>query len=231
MDIQKILDYQKQDFEIIKLERQLDNNEDKNIYQNMVSVVKNAQNRSNTLDIEASEILSEYAKLEKTYNENLKSCGAVLNQKFDKISDDDLNNVSSVAEDIINNISILEKKLMVLAEKVNAVLSEFEATKKKYNDAKQKYTNHKQAYEKAVSELTPQIEEKTKEIKKLEKDLDQTLLAKYKQRRQDKIYPVFVPLADKSCGGCMMEIPSASLQKLKNDGFLECEHCRRIIYQ
>ena len=146
MDINKILEYQKKDFEIIKLERQLDNNEDKKIYQSMVNVVKTAQNKSTSLEKEASDILHEYKTLEKKYNDNLKSCGVVLNKKLDTISEEDLNNVSEVAHNIVNNINILEKKLMYLAERVNAILSEFETTKKKYNDAKQKYTTHKESY-------------------------------------------------------------------------------------
>ena len=34
--------------------------------------------------------------------------------------------------------------------------------------------------------------------------------------RPNNFYPVFVPLNDKSCGGCMMELPSASVKKLKD---------------
>lgn len=230
MNIDKILEYQKQDFEIIKLERQLDNNEDKKIYQSMVGVVKDAQNRSTSLNKEAKTLLEEYKSLEKVYNDNIKSCGIVINKKLDNVSEEDLENVSDAANDIINNINILEKRLMYLAERVNAILSDFDATKKKYNEAKLKYTAHKEAYEKKSEELAPRIEKLKQDIKSLEKDLDATCLAKYKQRRDDKIYPVFVPMLDKTCGGCRMEIPSASLEKLKNQGFLECEHCRRIIY-
>ena len=230
MKIEKILEYQKKDFDIIKLERQLENNEDKKIYQSMIGVVKDAQNKSTSLDKEANALIQEYKNLEKTYNENLKSCGVVLNTKLDKISENDLTNVSTVANDLINNMSILEKKLMYLAERVNAILSEFENTKKRYNVAKQKYSAHKTAYEKKQSEIMPEIEKKRQEIKKLESGIDPVYLAKYKQRRADKMYPVLVPLIDKTCGGCRMELPSASLQKLKENGFLECEHCRRIIY-
>ncbi len=230
MKIEKILEYQKKDYEIIKLERQLENNEDKKIYQNMISVVKDAQNKSNALDNEANYLIQDYNKLEKTYNENLKSCGVVLNAKIDKVSENDLSNLTNVASDLINNMSILEKKLMYLAERVNAILSEFEATKKRYNVAKQKYSAHKTAYDKKQSEIMPEIERKKQDIKKLEDGIDPVYLAKYKQRRADKMYPVLVPLTEKSCGGCRMELPSASLQKLKENGFLECEHCRRIIY-
>ncbi len=230
MDINKILDYQKKDFEIIKLERQLENNEDKKIYQNMVGIIKDTKNKSTALDKEASTLLEEYKSLKHTYDENLKSCGIVLNKDIEKISEDDLNNVANVAENLINNMNIIEKKLMYLAERVNGILSQFKDSKKKNSEAMKQYTAHKNAYEKLSEELKPQIEEKQKEIKKLEKDVDATLLSKYKQRRADKIYPVFVPVTDKACGGCRMEIPTASLEKLKKQGFLECEHCRRIIY-
>ena len=230
MSIDKILEYQKKDFEIIKLERELENNEDKKIYQRMLGVVKEAQNKSTMLDKEANQLIQDYNNIKKSYNENLKSYGTILNTSLDKISENDLNNVNTVAGDLINNLSILEKKLINLAEKFNAILSEFEIAKKKYNEAKQKYILHKNAFEKKQKEIIPEIDKKKKEINKLESGIEQIHLLKYKQRRTDKIYPVFVPLIDKACGGCRMEIPSASLQKLKEKGFLECEHCRRIIY-
>lgn len=230
MDISKILEYQKQDSEIIKLERKLYSSEDKKIYQDMINVVKNAQNRSTALDNEAKALFDEYQALEKAYNENQKSCGTVLNTKLEKVGDEDLNNVSKSVSNLMDNINILEKKLVYMAERVNSILSEFDATKRKYAQAKQKYTEHKEKYDKLVETLTPQIEEKKKDLKKLEKDIDATILAKYKQKRSDRVYPVFVPLNDKSCGGCMMELPSASLMVIKDKGFLECEHCHRIIY-
>ena len=228
--IDKILEYQKRDFEIIKLERQLENNEDKKIYQNMIGIVKDAQKKSTSLDKEANSLLQEYKSLQNAYNDNLKSCGVILNKNLDKINIDDLDSVSNVAGNLINNMNILEKKLMFLAERVNAILTEFDSTKKKYNEAKQKYTSHKTAYEKIAEEISPQIEKLTKEIKGLESSIDTNYLSKYKQRRSDKIFPVFVPMVDKACGGCRMEIPSASLSLLKSQGYLECEHCRRIIY-
>lgn len=230
MNIEKILEYQKQDLEVIKLERKLNKSEDKKIFQEMINVVKNAQNRSTKLDNEAKDLFLEYQTLEKAFNENQKSCGAVLNTKLEKISSDDLSGLSKTVSNLMDNVNYLEKKLVVLAEKVNAILSDFDKTKAKHSEAMKKYTEHKAKYDSMVETLTPQIEEKKKEVKKLEEDIDATILAKYKQRRNDGIYPVFVKLNDKSCGGCMMELPSASLSKIKEQGFLECEHCRRIIY-
>ena len=65
----------------------------------------------------------------------------------------------------------------------------------------------------------------------IEKEIPTALFEKYNKKKQDKIFPVFVPEMNNSCGGCMMELPSAQIEKLAKEGFLECENCRRIIFK
>lgn len=228
MNIQKILDYQTKDFEAIKLQKQLDTNEDKRAYEQMVDVVKNLQNRSINLEKEAGNLIEDYEQLKKTYEDNAKSAAVVTSKNLENIEDIDA--ISEVTNNIVANMSILEKKLLAMAERVNAILSEFEVSKKKYNEAREKHRNHKSKFEAESDKITPLIVKIEAELKLLEPDISVEVLKKYNQRRQDKIFPVFVPLVDKSCGGCRMQIPSASLETLKTKGFLECEHCRRIIY-
>ncbi len=230
MKIDKILEYQKRDFEVIKLERQLLSSEDRKVYRAMIDVVNVAQNNSNALEKEASNLKKEYDNLLKTYNENLKNCNAMARKDLNNVTEADLQNLGKVSEVLIKNLSVIEKKLFNIAERINVCLNQFDATKKKYSEARAKYNDHKQKYDKLASEINPKIEQAKQELQKLESGIDEVLLAKYKQRRADKIFPIYVPLTDKACGGCRMEIPSASLEKLKKDGFLECEHCRRIIY-
>lgn len=230
MDLKKILDYQKKDAELIKLERTLNNNEDKKVYTQMISVVKDAQNRSNALEKQAGDLLGVYQNLKKTYEDNIRSANIVNNKNLEKTSLADLDTIEEIASNIMTNLNILEKKLLLEAEKVNAILNDFDQTRKKYNLAKDKYAKHKALFDEQSKKLQPEIEEKTKAVKKLENDIDPTILAKYKQRRQDNIFPVFVPCIDKACGGCRMELPYANLATLKTKGVLECEHCRRIIY-
>lgn len=230
MNIDKILEYQKKDFELIKLQRQLENDEDKKIYTQMIASAKDSQNKSAVLEKEAGELISDFEQLKKIYEDNVKSAGKVSTKNLDNSKVEELDNVVELSSNILSNLNVLEKKILALAEKVNSILSDFEQTKKKYNQAREKHKVHKQKYEDKVKELEPQMQSIEKELVALEKQLDKEMFAKYKQRRQDKIYPVFVPNMDKSCGGCRMELPSASLEKLKEKGFLECEHCRRIIY-
>lgn len=230
MDLKNILEYQKKDAELIKLERALSLNENKKIFTQMVKVVKESQNQSTALEQQASDLLNAYNSLKKTYADNTKTANILANKNLENLTEEELLSIDNIAQTISKNLSILEKKLLSQAETVRNVLSNFDQTKKKYNLARDKYNKHKELFDKESEDLKPQIEQKTKEIKGLEKNLDSALLAKYKQKRQDKIYPVFVPCIDKACGGCRMELPSASIAQLKNNGMLECEHCRRMIY-
>ena len=230
MDLNKILEYQKKDSEIVKLERQLNGNENKKIYSQMIDVVKEAQNQSAMLENEAGNLMNSYEKLKKTYNDNLKTANALNNKNIENLTLEDLQSLEDVAKTIVNNLAILEKKLLSEAERVRNVLQNFDTTKKKYNLAREKYNKHKALFDEESKTLKAEIDQKNKSLKELESGIDSTILAKYKQKRQDRIYPVFVPCIDKTCGGCRMELPSASISTLKKDGIFECEHCRRIIY-
>ena len=145
------------------------------------------------------------------------------------MSNKDLDTVIEAANSIINNLNILEKRLFTQAESLNATLNEFNSTKKNYGSARAKYAENKKIYEEELGKKSPQIDQIKKDLSKLEKDIEPKLITRYKQLRADRIYPVFVRLIDKSCGGCRMERSAAELDKLKNQGYLECENCHRII--
>ena len=51
-----------------------------------------------------------------------------------------------------------------------------------------------------------------------------------KTMKNDKIFPVFVSLKEGHCAGCMVEIPTSKINKLKSNGTIVCEQCHRIIY-
>lgn len=229
MDFTKILEYQKKDGELFKIERELNQNESKKISQEMFGVIKKAQDRSKSLENKAGIILKDYDSIKKAYNENISQLEKFVSKKLEEITDKDLDTVMNAANSIINNLNILEKKLFAEAESLNATLNEFNSTKKNYGNARAKYAENKKIYEDELSEKNPQIDQIKKELSKLEKDIEPKMLSRYKQLRSDRIYPVFVRLIDKSCGGCRMERSAGELDKLKNQGYLECENCHRMI--
>ncbi len=229
MDFTKILEYQKKDGDLFRIERELSQNENKKIYQDMIGLVKKAQERSSSLESKAGELLRDYESIKKAYDENISQYEKFISKNLENVSEKDLEIIINATNSIINNLNILEKKLFTEAEILNNTLNEFNSTKKTYGTARAKYAESKQAYDEELNKKTPQIEQIKKELTALEKGLDSKLLARYKQLRADRIYPVFVKLIDRSCGGCRMERSAAEIDKIKNQGYMECENCHRII--
>lgn len=227
---EKILEYQKLDANLIALEREAEKDPTKQNLMKAMTLAKDSQSQLISLDETAKQAISEYesckGEFEKYFNEldnfnkeDLSSLSAeVLNAKLDEI-----NALSS-------KLASLERGLSMQAENINNIIKNSEYYKKSIILNKQKYNENKEIFEEISKKYTPQIEGIKKQMLEMEKDLDPKFLTKYKHLRQDRIFPVFVPLNGSSCGGCSMEIPSALINKLKENGYLECEQCRRYVY-
>lgn len=230
MDISKIIEYQKKDSELYKIENQLAKSEFKKNYQDMVAIVKKAQEKSSNLEYQAGIILKEFNNLNKTFNENNANVAKLSNKDLTKLTESEYETLTKTINALINNLNILEKKILQIAEKLNVSLNEFDVAKKNYGAAKAKYADNKKKYDDLVASKQPEIEKIKSELEVMEKSIDPKLLAKYKQHRQDKIFPVFAPLSNRSCGVCMLELSSVEVDKVKSQGYLECDNCHRIIY-
>lgn len=230
MDIQKILEYQKKDFEIIKYERQITESEDKKILEKLVFMVKDSQNTSTLLEKDAEEAILRFKDIKTNYIENNKKFEILKNINLDNLKEEEKNEIVNQLSELANLLSNLEKKLLNIADKINTIISNFDGAKKQYETAKQRHHIHKAKYKKLISEVNPEIEKLKKNLKILEEKIDPKFIAKYNSIRQDNIFPIVVPLIENTCGGCMIELSMAQIQKLKKEKFLECENCKRIIY-
>lgn len=229
MDFKNVLEYQKKDGELIKIERELNSHPSRKISSEMIGVVKKAQERSVQLESHAGALSKDFEALQKAYKENVSQIEKFVSKDLESLSQKDLESISEACNAILNNMNILEKKLFSAAENLNITLNEFEKTKKQYGAARAKYGEHKQVYDALFKQKEPEINAIKAELAKLEGGIEPKLLAKYKQLRSDKLFPAFVRLNDKSCGGCRMELSAAEIEKVKTNGYMECDNCHRII--
>lgn len=231
MEIKNIIEYQKIDTKLFQLERELNQSVNKKKCVELSNIAKDSQIKSAKLEQEASQIAQDIQNLFAIADQNKLKIRQILDQKLEGMTAEQIENSIALKDKLVQNLNIIDKKATKLAESANTVLAEFNKTKTVYKSAGEKYKEYKDAYDKEVLEKSPKIEELKKELKNLEKTIDSKLLEEYNKRRNDKIFPVLVPLNNKSCGGCHMEIPASSLSKLDSDGILTCENCRRIIYK
>ncbi len=230
MDITKILDYQKLDTELFKLEKAIRDNNHRKTANEMLKRANDAQTRSVQLENNAKELVERINKIKEQFEVQNKMLNQVLVKDVDNMDEKEVENMLVLKDKLMHNSNILDKSLSQLAEKVKLVIDEYQKVGKIYSDARNKYSVSKASYDKELAEIEPKKKELESSLKSQEKGLEKDALEKYKKLRQDNIFPVFVPLREHSCGGCNMELPIATISKIKESGSIQCEHCHRIIY-
>ena len=231
MNIEKILEYQKLDSELYKIEKQLRENKNKQTANQMHENMKNAQARSLKLEEKAGTVFAEIEKLKNQYKTQEEKIKEFSSKNLDKMSKEELEKYSVLKDKLNQNLTILEKNLSSLAETVNALLSDFNKTIKTFNTSKEQYLKSKESYDNDVKSIEEEKKEIADKLNKLETGIDGKIMELYKKKRNENLFPVVVPLKGNSCGGCHVELAYATISVLEKEGILTCEHCRRLIYK
>ena len=224
---EKIIEYQNLDIKKNALQKTMNSLKEKDEVEKFAGLIKDNQNRLTEIDNDAKKIISVYEKCEEDFKKLKKEIEKI---NSDTLSEEDKEKWANSEDALDKQFSNIERNLSVQVENVSNIIKRFETCKNNIVAYKEKYLESKQKYADALKQYEPQIDEINKTLLSLEKEVDKKLLLRYKQLKQDKIFPVFVPVNVNSCGGCSMEFSSAHMTKLKQAGYLECEHCRRINY-
>lgn len=228
--IKEILEYQKLDAKLVSIEKEIANSPAKQTANKMVEYVKAAQQTLVNLEQNANYLIAEYEKLNNQYQQTLKQVEKLAKQKYDNLSTDELRESATYITQMNGTILNIERNISILSDKIAKILRDFDKTKEQAKTAKAKFEHNKAEYTKLVASKQGDIEKLKQELTKVEKTINKDMLKKYKDLRGDNKFPIFVPLVNESCGGCMMNMPRARLDKLKAAKILECENCHRMIY-
>lgn len=227
----KILEYQKTEGAIIKLENELAKSSDREKAGEIQRELKNYHSRLLVLEENAKRVNAAYAlaiKKYQEYNEKL----AELEKQVEQASAEKADFYEKAYKDFLNIASGLEKEIAKMHNDIQQISHEYEEIIKKSKIGREKFDGHKEKYTKLKNEVEPKIAELKVNLAKIQKEIDGKLYQKYIQKRENRIFPVFVALSDNKCGGCRMEISASKLGAMKNNefGVIECENCGRIIY-
>lgn len=232
MDLTNLLKYQELDEKLYNVEQRLTKSPARKRAGELSKIAKNAQLKSNELELEAGKVLKEIEDVKAKFEENKKSLQSLLNKDLDKLSMEDLDKITSLKAKILSNLNFLEKHLQKHAELVNRILMDFNKTKKMYDEARVQFIECKNKIDEETKALEPEKERLVKELEELSKSVEKNLLAEYKKRRNDNIFPVVVPLEGTNfCGRCRMELPMVAISRIKDVGVITCEHCKRLVYK
>ncbi|MGI6238421.1 MAG: zinc ribbon domain-containing protein [Christensenellales bacterium] len=97
--------------------------------------------------------------------------------------------------------------------------------------AKQEYDQIRGVYDREYKSDNKKLANMRADIERESRNIDPSLLARYKAIKQHSTPPMARLSDDGQCLGCFMQLPSATLRIIKEDEKLvECDNCGRIIY-
>jgi len=228
MQIKEMLEYQKLDGEIRKLEAEVKNSEDRKNATKMQDYLRDGQAKLISLEKTSEKLVGVYKKAVQAYNDFAEKLEKLLKEGTGE-NPDEVTQRLEKANQFMLVTAKLEKDLESLSASIAKINADFDAVMKNSKTAKSNFEVYKNRFNEFKSKVEPKIVELKNEQAKLKSKIDSELLSKYNHKAESK-YPVFVPVRDNSCGGCRMEISGTKLKQLKEKGVIECENCGRIIF-
>ena len=220
-----IFNYQNIDMKIIKLAKESKQSPNAKIINDSVKTVKELQDETNKLGLDAKKQLENFDKFKKLISSLTKEIEEIENS-----GDYNSEETQKIIKDYLFQLNKIQGNIYILKSNFEKINKSFEEAKIKVIDAKNNHKNAKEKQDQFFAEINGKINSYKKQLKDMESNIDPALLEKFKDAKNDKIYPVFVKLTDdNACGGCRQKLATNELNKLKADKIIVCEHCRRYI--
>ena len=229
--LDKIIEYQNLDSEIVSLENKLYRSADRERASEIQKSLKNQHSRLVALENSAAKANQSYKKASEKYEEYSKKL-VELEKQLETADEKQIGLYEKAYRDFSSISSTLERDVTNLYTEIMQISKEYEEIIKRSKTEREKFDKFKASYDRLKSELEPNIEKLKGELAKQGKGVDEELLKVYKQKRENRIFPVFVELNNSKCGGCRMEVSASKIGQMKNNkfGIIECENCGRFIY-
>lgn len=228
--MKKMLEYQRLDIELAKMEKMLVKNDNKTNLSKLKAYILDFKNKAFKLEDSAKSLVADYEKLKQQYQNNVDKIQQLNNTNLETVALDKVDGMLYQINSLSSELYMLERNINAILLKIKESLKNFEVIKKNMDAAKVKYNECKDLCDKHEQQIAPKINEVKEKMSAMEKELSPELFAKYKELKADLGVPVFVPVDNGHCGKCRVELPTAKLNKLKAEGTIVCGDCHRIIF-
>lgn len=229
----KLLEYQKKDIELRKLNNVLGRDEALASMNKSNRAFNDAKAALTECEQQAGGLLDSYAELQKYIEEN----EAVLNELEDSeaASEDEIAARVKKLESLKSKFQTADKKMHDIEDRSKAVCVRRSDALKSGKAAKAKFAEAREKHNKLVSSKSDEMNKLKTELESLQKSLDPQLFEEYKKLVADNKFPPIVPAAGDekknlyNCGGCGLNLPQKGNAMLGDKGWCRCENCRRLI--
>lgn len=228
--MKELLKYQEIDIELKKLEKKVNGSEYFKNVNKSKEVAKKSQLKMIDLNEEAKKISDDINKIVQVKEKGLELVKKYSNMNIDNMQEKEVPEIVNKIKPIKKNLEELITRLYNLQQKMIKILEEFDNLKKQIISSKKIHDENKVHLDKLKLEIEPDAEKIRAKLQAQEKKVNPELIQKYRNLKREGVFPVIVSLKDgKNCGYCRVEQSIHKLEKLKFNGFTDCEQCHRII--
>lgn len=229
--IEALLDYQKADASLRKIEKTLSESEERKKAMSAKKYLEGVEENVNKLDVRSAELLGVYEQMTEEQLK-LKEQESVIKESLDTVADEkEALYLLKKAEELISKIKSLGAKASKIADEIQSVMKEYATIKNTTKAAKAQYTENVEKYNALKDSVKAEKEAVEKQLEELKGKVDPTLMERYLKKRAGKIYPVLYEARGDVCGACNMQLPMSEMNKLKNGEIIDCDQCGRLLYQ
>ncbi len=229
--LKEILLYQQKDAALVKLNKELENSNEKKEVNTLVEQVKQAQNKLVSLEADAGNLIAEFEKLKAAYAKKTEKLNSLKKEDFSQKSVEQLREKEAQIKSEIGSLLSLGKDIKNLSIKINQMVANFDKTKNQGVDCKNKYKSSLNKFNALEEKDNAERAKILAEMEELKKQVNPKIMTRYQELREDHKFPILVPLTNNCCAICSTPLANARLDILNKDGIVECENCHRIIYQ
>lgn len=226
----ELLEYQEVDAQLRKIEQEISASEERKKFIQAKKFMETAADKLEAQDKRACELKELASGLVSEYQE--------ISRAISEYSDiDEMVEAGGDASFYKKNVQALSDKVRTLKNELTKLLADIEsacdeyqrlkkqtiAMQKQYKEFNEKFKALKNSRSEEAQKITARLEE-------IGANIPPEILEGYKTKRRDRIFPVVVALKDGRCV-CGMDFAIAQQSALAGGNVIECEHCRRYIYQ
>ena len=233
MELDKMLQYQKTDIVVYKLEREYQQSKERELLMRCKKAFEDKKSTLIGLSKELDNTLATITKLSETIDELVKS-GSEWNG-FDAnavATEEELAKIEKDFADYEAKVAELSKELTKAVKKEDEIAYENKRLNEEMEVLNNDFRHLTGLLKKKEADMLEKAKPHVKILKTLAPDIDKKLFEKYQELRKGRKMPAIVPYNEGCCGGCGMDISIEVGKKLVNAyDVAECTHCGRIVYK
>ncbi len=228
--LQELLEYQRLDGELRKIEMELNATEEKKKLSQAKIVMRNAEQRIAAQDKRAVELKALRDSLIARVDETSKAIAEYSDVEELVEGGGDVGFYKKSAQQLMDRVRSMKGELNKLFAEIEQLTAEYKKLMEQGKLMSRQKREYTEKFKEVQAKYADRIEQLNSQMEEMAKKIPPEILDRYRQKRKEKIFPVLVPLNGDMCV-CGMDLPLAQRNKLAGGNVIECENCHRFIYK